>query len=365
MKKRFGLVILILVIIFGGTFAWYRVRVSFTKSYIAHFKAPAVAVSTQVAAKKTWNPMLKAVGTLTAINSINVSSEVNGQVIQLYFKSGQLVKKGDPLIQLEAAVYQQTLYNHIAQLNLDQITYERQVTLYKTRSTSKSAVDAAQAKMLKSRAQVKTAQVMLARKKIKAPFDGRLGIRQVNIGQYVTPGVALVPLQSLNPLLVDFALPEQDLRLLSNGQKIKIKTDAYVGELFKGKITAINSKVNVITRSISVRATIPNNDGRLYPGLFADVSVILPQKQNVITIPQTAITYSLHGDSVFVVTKSKDKKGKTILIATQKFVTVGDRRGIVIAIKKGVKAGDVVVTSGQLKLHSGAHIIVNNTVKLN
>lgn len=364
MTKRFLLAALILVVIFGGTFAWYGMRVSFKKRFMAQFQAPAVAVSTTTAAEKTWNPTLKAVGTLIAVNSINVNSEVNGQVMRIFFQSGYFVKKGDPLLQLNDAVDQQTLKNNIAQLNLDAVNYKRQVKLYKTRSTAKSAVDEAQANMLKSQAQVTTAQVMLDKKKIKAPFSGKLGIRQVNIGQYVKPGEALVPLQSLNPLYVDFTLPEQDLRLLHNGQKVTLRTDAYAKEIFAGKILAINSEINVVTRSISVRAVIPNDPARLYPGLFADVSVILPQKEKVITVPQTAVTYSLHGDSIYVVTTRKDKKGKTNRVAIQNFVTVGAHKGGVVAIKKGIKAGDVIVTSGQLKLHSGTRVIINNAIKL-
>ncbi len=364
MTKRFSLVILILVVIFGGTFAWYGIRVFFTKRFIASYHQPAIAVSTTTAVKKTWKPRLKAIGTLMAVNGVDVNPEVSGQVVKIYFQSGELVKKGDPLVQLDDLVDQQTLNNHLAKFRLNKVDYGRQFKLYKRNSAAKSDVDKAQAEMLQSQAAVKTAQVMIAKKTIKAPFDGKLGMRQVNIGQYVTAGQALVPLQSFNPLFVDFTLPEQNLRLIHNGQEIKIKTDAYKGEVFEGKITAIGSKVDINTRSISVRATIPNNDTRLYPGLFADVSVKLPQQQDVITVPQTAITYSLYGNSIYVVTKRKGKKGKVELIATQKFVTIGDRRGTVIAVKKGIQAGDLVVTSGQLKLHSGDRIIVNNAVKL-
>lgn len=362
--KRFTFVILILLVIFGGTFAWYGIRVIFTKRFVANYQEPAVAVSTTTAAKKTWHPMLKAVGTLMAVNGVDVNSEVTGQVVKIYFHSGGFVKEGAPLVQLDDAVDQQTLNNNVAQLGLDKVNYERQSELYKTKSTSKSALDDARAKMLKSIAQVKTAQVMIGKKKIKAPFDGKLGIREINLGQYVSPGQALVPLQSLNPLFVDFTLPEQNLRQVHDDQAVSLMTGAYVGEVFKGKVTAINSEVDVNTRSISVRATLPNPGNRLYPGLFADVTLELPQELNVITLPQTAITYSLYGDSVYVVGKGKDKKGKPILIATQKFVTLGGRRGTVIAVKKGVKAGDIVVTSGQLKLHSGAQIIINNSIKL-
>jgi len=365
MKKRFTIAIIILLVIFGGTFAWYAVRSYFTKQFFANFQMPPVAVSTTKAVKKTWSPKLKAVGTLRAVNGVYVNSEVNGQVVQIFFKSGQVVKKGDPLVQLNDAVDQQTLNDNVAELRLNDLNYGRQVKLLRRNSTSKSLVDNARAKMLQSKAQVKTAEVMIAKKKIKAPFDGKLGIRQVNIGQYVKPGEALVSLQSLHPLFVDFSIPEQSMKDLHAGQEVRLLTDAYKGEVFKGKVVAIGSEVHVSTRSISVRAIIPNDDKRLYPGLFADVSVMLPQKQDVITIPQTAISYSLYGDSVYVVSTRKNKKtGKIELIATQKFITLGPRQGTVVAIKRGIKAGDVVVSSGQLKLHTGARIIVNNAVKL-
>jgi len=366
MKKRFTLAIVILLIIFGGTFAWYGVRVFFTKRFFANFQQPPVAVSTTTAIKKTWSPELKAVGTLKALNGVSVNSEVDGQVVQIFFKSGQIVKKGAPLVQLDDEVDQQTLNDNVAQLRLNNLTYERQVKLLQRNSTSKSAVDNARAKMLQAKAGVKTAQVMIQKKNIKAPFAGKLGIRLVNVGQYVKPGESMVSLQSLTPLFVDFSIPEQNMKDIRPGQEVKIFTDAYKGEAFIGQVKATDSEVDINTRSISVRAEIPNKDKRLYPGLFADVRVILPAKKDVITVPQTAITYSLYGDSVYIVSKSKDKKtGKPDLIAVQKFVTLGPRKDTEVAIKKGIKEGDIVVSSGQLKLHTGSRVIINNAVKLN
>ena len=366
MKKRFLLATIILLIIFGLTFAWYIVRVVLTKRFIANYRPPPVAVSTIMATQKTWNPTLKSVGTLLAVQGVDVNSEVPGQIVKIYFKSGQHVKDGNPLVQLDDLVDQQTLQNHLAGLRLDKVNYKRQSRLYRTNATAKSTLDQAQAKMLQSQAQVTTAQVMIQKKKIKAPFNGQLGIRKVNLGQYLSPGETIVTLQALNPLFVDFSLPEQNLRQVHVGQALTITTDAFPGVTFDGKVTAVSSLVDVSTRSLSVRAKIPNADERLYPGLFANVSVILPQQKNVITVPQTAITYSLYGDSLYVVTKSKNKKTKkTDLIATQKFVTLGERKGIVVAVKKGIKPGDVVVTSGQLKLQTGDRVIINNSIKLN
>ncbi len=365
MAKRFTLTIAILVVIFGGTLAWYVLKLIFVKRYFAPHQPPPIAVSTTIAKKQLWHPVLKSVGTLQAINGVEVNSEVTGQVIAIYFKSGQFVKKGDPLVQLDDSVDQQSLNNNLAALRLDRVNYQRQLALYKTSATSKADLDAARAKLLQSKAQVVSARVMVNKKNIKAPFDGKLGIREIDLGQYVTAGKAMVLLQSLNPLFVNFELPEQFLSHVFVGQKVQIKTDADKSCVYLGKITAINSSVNANTRSISLQATFPNDKGQLYPGLFADVSVIESKQMGVVTLPQTAITYSLYGDSVYVVTRGRDKLGKPTLIATQKFVTIGDRRGTVIAVKKGIKAGDQVVTSGQLKLHPDARIIINNSIKLN
>jgi len=365
MGKRLTTAIIVLAIIFGGTFAWYVLRVVLTKRFFATHQPPAVTVSSTIAKKDSWHPKLKSVGTLQAINGVQINSEVTGQVVKIYFKSGQFVKKGSPLVQLDDSVDIQTLNNNSAALRLDTLNYGRQQKLYKTNSTSKASLDSAQAKMLQSKSQVISARVMIAKKNIKAPFDGKLGIRRINLGQYVTAGQSMVLLQSLNPLFVNFDLPEQYLTVIKTGQLVRITISSQKGKIFDGKITAINSTVDVSTRTILVQATFPNEKHELYPGLFADVSVIMPEQTNVITVPQTAITYSLYGDSVYMVTKGKDKFGKPAFIAKQKFIKVGDRRGTMAAITQGVKAGDEVITSGQLKLHPGSRITINNSIKVN
>lgn len=364
MAKRFATVIILLAIIFGGTFAWYVLRVIMTKRFFATHQEPPIAVSTTIAEKRTWHPVFKSVGTLQASNGVEINSEVTGQVVKIFFKSGQFVKKGEPLVQLDDAIDQQKLNNNLAGLRLDAVNHQRQVTLYKTRSTSKARLDTAKAKMLQSQAEVESARVMIQKKNIKAPFSGKLGIRKINLGEYVQAGQAMVLLQSLDPLFVNFDLPEQFLHKVFVNQEVQIKTDADPNKVFIGKITAINSSVDPTTRSIDLQAIFPNDKGRLYPGLFADVSVIEPVKKDVITVPQTAVTYSLYGDSIYVVVKGKDKFGKPALIAKQRFVKVGSRRDTVIAIDQGIKAGDQVVTSGQLKLHPGARVVVNNSIKL-
>ncbi|MCH9769312.1 MAG: efflux RND transporter periplasmic adaptor subunit, partial [Gammaproteobacteria bacterium] len=341
------------------------VRHYLAEKFIENFKPPAVTVSTTPVVLKTWHPELHAVGTLKAINGVEVSPELAGQIREIYFSSGQIVKMAQPLIQIDDDLDRQQLKNDMAQMQLNKVNYQRQLQLYETRATPKSSLDDAAAKLVQSQAAVEADRVRIAKKLIKAPFAGKLGIRNVNLGQYVKPGDNLVPLQQLNPLHCDFTLPEQDLKFLAVGLPINIKVEAYPGELFNGKLTGVNSLINVNTRTVVARATIPNTDNRLYPGVFADVDVVLPVLNNVITIPQTAITYSLYGDTAYVVTESgKDKKGQPILMAKQRFIQVGERRGNVAQILKGLKPGEIVVTAGQLKLQNDTEIKINNTVKI-
>lgn len=352
--------------VFIATFVFYGVKIFMVHWFMSHYQAPPVYVSTIKAVQKTWHPYLSAVGTLKASNGVDVNSQVSGQILSINFQSGQHVKQGDLLVQLNDAVDQQTLLRDAARLRLDKVDFQRKQLLLKENAMSRSAVDSARAAYLQSEAAVASDKVMIAQKKISAPFAGKIGIRQVNVGQYVTTGTSIVTLQALNPLYVDFSLPEQDLPLVHSAQPVLISVDAYPAQTFEGQITAINSVIDVNTRSIAVRATIPNTDEKLMPGLFASVQVTLPDEKNVITVPQAAVNYSLYGDSIYVVeTKGKDKKGHPQRIAVQKFVKVGDRRANIVAVTQGIQTGDEVIVSGQLKLHPNAAVVVNNAVSLN
>lgn len=365
MQNRIVWIASFFLIVFIGTFIFYGVKLLMVHWFMSHYEEPPVYVSTIKAELKTWHLTLDTVGTLKASNGVEVNSQVSGQILSIVFQSGDHVKQGDLLVQLNDDVDQQALLRDEAKLRLDKVDYDRKQLLIKENAVARSAVDIAKASYLQSQAAVASDQVMIAQKKIRAPFSGKIGIRQVNIGQYITPGTSIVTLQALNPLYVDFSLPEQDLPLLHKDQDVTMKVDAYPNQLFHGKISAINAAIDVNTRSIAVRATIPNDNEALFPGLFANVSVILPDKQNVITVPQTAVTYSLYGDVIYVAEdKGKDKKGQPILTAVQKYVKVGDRHGLSVAVQEGIQTGDEVVTSGQLKLHPNARVLINNSIIL-
>ncbi len=363
MSKRMTFVIILLVVIFGGTFGFFALKQHLIKKAFQNYRPPPVTVAAIKARTSNWQPSLQAVGTLKAINGVDINSRVNGQIIAIYFKSGEIVKKGQSLIQLDDSIYQQTLKDNLAEMRLNKLNYDRQLKLYQRRATSKSELDAARAKMLQSQAKVQSARLNIQYKNIKAPFTGKIGIRNVDLGEYVTPGKALASLQSMDPLYVDFELPEQYLRDVYMNQPILLSVEAYPNKKFKGQVNAINSEVDVNTRTILVRGEVPNDKNELYPGIFANVQVILPQRKNAIVIPQTAVTYNLYGDLVYVVEqKGKDKDGKPILIVKQRFVTVGDRQNNSVVIKKGLKAGETVVISGQIKLQNNSRVIINNKI---
>lgn len=365
MKTRIVWVVGFFLFLFLATFIFYGIKLALFHWFTSHYEEPPITVSVVKVESKSWSPFLTSIGTLKASNGVEVNAEVSGQVVSIDFQSGQHVKQGDLLVQLNDSVDQRTLEKDQAKLRFDKIDYERKASLLKDNAVARSAVDAAKAAYLQSEAAVASDQVMIAQKKIRAPFSGKIGIRQINIGQYITTGTPIVTLQALDPLYVDFSLPEQNLPLIYNNQDVLVKVDAYPSQLFQGKITAINSVVDVNTRSIAVRATLPNPHESLYPGLFADVRVVLPKKENVVTVPQTSITYSLYGDAVYLVkTQGKDQKGDPILVATQQYVKIGDHRDNDVAVLSGLKPGDEVVTSGQIKLHDNARVKINNTVTL-
>ena len=302
-------------------------------------------------------------GTLRAFRGVDVTSETSGQVRSLHIVSGAAVKAGELLVELGAETDKAQLEALKAAADLAQTVYERDRKQFEIKAVSQAVLDADAADLKVKRAQASQQQAVIEKKYIRAPFAGRLGISTVNIGQYLNPGDKIVNLQALDTLCVDFYLPQQNLSLIKPGQQVTITTDAFPGEDFSGTITALNPKVDAATRNFLIEASIANPGHKLLPGMFATVAVSTGVAQSYLTLPKTAITYNPYGATVYLVEeKGKTKDGKPALTAKQTFVTLGTERGDQTAIVKGVKPGDLVITSGQLKLKSGAPVIINNAV---
>nr|WP_295739784.1 efflux RND transporter periplasmic adaptor subunit [uncultured Acidocella sp.] len=357
--KRTIIMLLIVVLILGLVFGWGALRAVFIAKFLKGFANQVQTVATIQAQETPWQPAIQSVGTVTAINGASLSAEVGGIVDSIHFESGQDVQKGDVLLTLRANNDPAVLAQLQAQAKLDEINYARDLKQFAANAVAQSTVDTDRANLAAAQAQVAAQQASMDEKIVRAPFSGRLGIRQVNLGQYLQPGTAIVTLEQLNPLFVDFYLPQQALVALKVGQVVNLKIDAYPGQTFPAKIAAIGATVDSATRSIAVRAVLQNDDLRLRPGMFASVSVETGAPKEAVTLPQTAIAYSSYGDTVYVV---KHGQGNA-LVADQVFVTLGATRGDQVQILDGVKPGDEVVTAGQVKLHNGSPVAVNNTIQ--
>lgn len=325
-----------------------------------------VTVSTVKAAEQPWQPALNAVGTLRAANGADLAAEVAGLVTDVNLKSGQEVKKGQLLVQLRDGDEVAQLQQLQANAELSKITLERARKQLAAQAISQADFDTAQADTKARQAAVAQQQVVIAKKQLRAPFDGRAGIITISPGDYLAAGTTVVTVQQLDPLYVDFNVPQGELGRLKVGQPVTLTLNAYAGRSFSGKLSAINPKVDTSTRNVQVEATVPNHDQTLTPGMFAKVSVDVGQQRTQLTLPQAAIVYNPYGDTVYVVqpSKGKDAKGKpNPPTVKQAFVTTGDSRGDQVAILKGISAGTEVVTSGQMKLKNDAPITVDNRVQ--
>lgn len=364
MNRRMKIMLIALAILFGLVFG-YKAFVNYMiNKFIKKLQSPIITVSTMNAAYSTWQPKLLASGSLRAIRGVNVTTELAGMVQKIYLTPGSIVKKGDLLVQLNADVEIGTLHALQAQAALAKITYERDKAQFAVKAISKQQLDTDIQNLKNLEAQVASQAGTVAKKTITAPFDGRLGINNVNPGQYLNVGDKVSTLQALDPIWADFYMPQQTLSQIKVGDAVTVTSDTYPHKEFKGKITTIEPAVNIDTRNVLVEAAIDNPKYELKPGMFITVKTESGASRQYITLPQTAITFNPYGDLVYIVheNKEKDEKGKPILTVTQNFVVTGDTRGEQIAVVKGLKEGDVVVTSGQLKLKNGSRIAVNNTI---
>ncbi|HYA88175.1 MAG TPA: efflux RND transporter periplasmic adaptor subunit [Nitrospirota bacterium] len=363
MARRMIIMIVAVGVVLGGLFGFQAFKASMMKKYMS-LRMPPVAVSAMKAEFQPWQPQVNAVGSLRAVRGVDVTSEISGLVRSLQFSSGENVKEGQVLVELNADADIAQLHAYEAAADLANTTYERDKKQFEIQAVSQATLDSEAADLKSKRAQVAAQQALVDKKTIRAPFSGRLGISTVNPGQYLNPGDKIVTLQELNPLYVDFYLPQQELSRIELGQAVAVTTDTYPGRTFMGKITVVNPKVDPDTRNFQVEATIANAKSMLLPGMYATVEVRAGVIQRYLTLPQTVVTYNPYGDTVFVVQENgKGADGKPHLIAQQRFVTVGPTRGDQVAILTEVKEGDMVVTSGQLKLKNGSDVIINNQVQ--
>jgi membrane fusion protein (multidrug efflux system) len=365
LKKQMTIMLLLVGVFFGVIFGWKEFNHLMNQYRIARQGAPVITVSTMLAKEALWQPALVAVGSLRARLGVNVTTELAGMVETISFTPGAAVKQGDLLVQLNAAPELGQLHSLQAQVELAKITYIRDQAQYAAHAVSKQTLDTDFWTLKNLQAQVEEQAGVVAKKTIRAPFSGQLGINQVNPGQYLNTGDVVTALQTLDPLYADFYLPQQDLALVNVGQKIQLTVDTYPDKKFDGMITTIQPMVDTSNRNVQVEATIPNPDALLKPGLFTQVTVHVNSQQQYVTLPHSALTFNSYGTIVYVVKRTEPKAGdhQPEGVVTQTFVTVGATRAEQIAIINGVKPGDEVVTSGQLKLKNGSHIKVNNKLQ--
>jgi len=322
---------------------------------------PPTTVSSVVVKEEDWAPKLSAVGSVSAVQGAVVSTELGGVVSKIAFENGSTAKKGDLLMQLDTSAEEAQLHSAEADLALARADVERSRDLATRKVISRADSDSAESKFNRLNAVVDQMRSNIRKKTVVAPFDGQLGIRQVNVGQSIDARLPVVQLTALDPVFVDFSLPEQYLSQLSNGLDVNVRVDALPDHDFKGKLTAVNSMVDSVTRNVTAQATLQNPEHTLRPGMFAKVDVLLPQKSKTLVIPGSAVSYAPFGDSVYVIEKKKDEKtGKESQILRQQFVRVGEARGDFVAVTQGLKPGETIVSTGVFKLRNGMNVTINN-----
>jgi membrane fusion protein (multidrug efflux system) len=363
MAKRFILMLLVVAAILAGLgFVKYR-QIETAIAAGSSFAPPPTSVTTVVAKRETWPSTLSVIGTAAAIEGVTVSADLPGTVDKIHFESGRSVHEGDILVELDTRQERAQLANLEAQRDLAHIQYGRSEQLVKAGVISKSEYDNATAQQKATEAQVGDIKAAIARKNIHAPFSGKLGIRQISLGQYLAAGQTIVSLESLNPIYVNFGVPQQDAPMMAIGRSLHVTSTDLPGVVFYGKITALDSVVNEQTRNIQVQATFQNPGGKLRPGMYVQVELPLGKPRDVIPLPASAINYAPYGDSVYVVTDLKDPKGKTYRGVKQQVVKVEGSRGDQVAVISGINPGDEVVSSGVFRLRNTAPVQVNNSVK--
>lgn len=359
MAKRMIVMLVAMLLLIGGIFSFKFYQASQAGKAAAAQKPQPVTVGAETVREETWQPALRTTGSLVAVQGVVLANEVAGVVDQILFESGQTVEKGTLLVQLNTDTDQAQLRAYQAAAELARQDLERARTLRESNVNAQSELDRAQAQFDEATANSENLRAAIAKKRIRAPFGGQLGLRRVNLGQFLSAGDPIVALQSLDPIYVNFALPQQNARQVKLGQSVELAVDAFPGTTFRGEITAFDSQLDPGTRTLRIQATLPNADGQLQPGMFGSLAVLLPQQDKVLTVPQSAITYNPYGNVVYVI---EPGAAAGELVVRQQFVTLGETRGDQVAIVSGLKAGEQIVTTGQLKLRNGVNVRIDNTV---
>lgn len=350
-------VILLVVLVLGG------IKASQIGAMIAageSFVPPAQAVTTAEVRQVSWKPELTAVGSMVAVQGVTVASEVPGTITEIAFKSGQTVEKGDLLVRLDTSIERAQLASAVASAKLADLDYQRRKNLPPAGAVSAADIDAAAAQATQAAADVANVRAVIARKTIRAPFSGRVGIRRVDLGQVLQPGTAIVSLQSSDPIYVDFSLPQQALSLIEPGHVATISIDAFADTTWEGTVEVIDAEVDIGTRNFDVRAVVENPEGKLRTGMFVDVTVVQPEARELLAIPASSVLFAPYGDSVYVIKERETESGEKEQVAEQAFVRLGERRGDLVAVSSGLQAGDLVVSTGAFKLQSGMQVTLRN-----
>jgi len=358
MLKRMVIMLVAVAVVFAAIFGFQAFKAKMIAQAIANLRNPPQSVSTMTAATQPWQDQLEAVGSTRAEKGADLSSQVSGIVRAIHFQSGARVEQGTLLVELDASDDVAKLDALKATAKLAQLNYDRDNRLLKTDAVSQQAVDTDLANLQNNQAQVAQQQALVDFKSVKAPFAGRLGIRMIDLGQYIAAGTPMVTLQHLDPIYVDFYLPQQALAKIKVGQQVTAKIDTWPGASFAGEISAINPVVSASTRNVQVRATLKNPDEKMLPGMFATIDIDLGAPKDYVTVPKTAISYNSYGNIAYVIELKSEGKG----VAHQTFVKTGPTRGDQVAVLDGVKPGDIVATAGQTKLNDGSPVIINNEV---
>jgi membrane fusion protein (multidrug efflux system) len=365
MIKRLLMMLIVVGLLFGGIFWFINFKANMVKQYMSSMGNAPQTISTTTASYQDWTTNLNAVGSLSAVQGADLSAEVSGIVAEIFFQQGDDVAAGSPLVQLKADDELAKLKSLKAAEELARLTYQRNQAQLLAKAISQQTVDSNKADLLKASANVAEQQALVNKKLIRAPFAGRLGIRTVDLGQYLNAGKAIVTLQALDSLYVDFFIPQQALAKITIGLAVIVHIDAYPSQKFTGKVVVINPKVDANTRNVQIRAVLDNAKHQLLAGMYANVEMVTDSAQRAITLPNAAISFNSYGSTVFLIETSKDEQGKEKRTAKQIFVITGATRGDQVAIVKGIKEGDTVVTSGQIKLRNGSSVLIDNTVQPN